>query len=61
MVESHVAGLTALTIEGLKKLYQIDRSTKGFVDIGPKEAEWLINLSFKRTLWAIEPVEDSCI
>jgi len=55
-----VAGLTALTIEGLKKLYQIDRSTKGFVDIGPKEAEWLINLSFKRTLWAIEPVEDSC-
>ena len=31
-----MAGLTALTIEGLKKLYQIDRSTKGFVDIGPE-------------------------
>jgi hypothetical protein len=43
----------------LKKLNQIGRSTKGFVDICQKEAEWLISLGFKRKQWGIEPSEDS--
>ncbi|GEM_PF-5692324 len=59
-MEAQVASITALTIEDLKKLDQIDRSTKGFVDIGQKEAEWLISLGFKRKLWVVEPSKDSC-